>query len=190
MRTLSPGDEASAAARAVLPDPVVRESLAGRTLDLGDAEARHRVRHLGYEASVSVSRSTRSRYSARGDAGLADGVRGSIDWRGGDWQAYRGSVEAVLDPAPYRPRADKRRRARLLKEFAERVGDPEAGGAPARPRLTAYRQDAVRCAWLLAEAGELRVREVRVRTAVDRAGPILRDNHYGWFERVQRGVSV
>ena len=40
----------------------------------------------------------------------------------------RGNVVAVLDPAPYRPRTNNRRKGRLLKEFAERVGDPEAGG--------------------------------------------------------------
>jgi len=97
-----------------------------------------------------------------------------------------GRVDAVLDPAPYRPRTNSRRRAGLLKEFAERVGDPEAGGSASRPRLTAYRQDAIRCARELA-AGTLKVSVLRDRTGVSRAGPILRDNHYGWFERVKPG---
>ena len=34
----------------------------------------------------------------------------------------RGNVVPVLDPAPYRPRPNAGRRARLLREFAERVG--------------------------------------------------------------------
>lgn len=100
----------------------------------------------------------------------------------------QGRVEPVLDPGPYRPRVNARRRARLLKEFAERVGDPEIGGSPARARLTAYRQDALRCARLLAETGPLRVGEIRAQAAVERAGSILADNHYGWFERVTRGT--
>jgi hypothetical protein len=99
----------------------------------------------------------------------------------------RGNVEAVLDPAPYRPRSNVRRRVRLLKEFTERVGDPEAGGSASRRRLTAYRQDAIRCARALAEVGTLKVSVLRDRTGVSRAGPILRDNHYGWFERVKTG---
>ncbi|MBT7502919.1 MAG: hypothetical protein HN645_08360, partial [Gemmatimonadales bacterium] len=37
----------------------------------------------------------------------------------------RGNVVAVLDPTPYSPRTNARRSERLLKEFAERVGDPE-----------------------------------------------------------------
>ena len=99
----------------------------------------------------------------------------------------RGNVVPVLDPQPYRPRSNKRRRERLLKEFAERVGDPEAGGSASRRRVTAYRQDAIRCARELAEAGALKLSVVRERTGVSRAGPIMRDNHYGWFDRVQRG---
>lgn len=93
----------------------------------------------------------------------------------------------VLDPAPYRPRSNARRRQRLLKEFAERVGDPEAGGSVSRQRLTAYRQDAVRCARELADGGTLKVSVVRERTGVSRAGPIMRANHYGWFDRVRTG---
>ncbi len=99
----------------------------------------------------------------------------------------RGNVVPVLDPSPYRPRADTRRRERLLREFAERVGDPEAGGSVARQRLTAYRQDALRCARELAEEGVLKVSVIRERAHVPRAGPILRDNHYGWFDRVKTG---
>ena len=99
----------------------------------------------------------------------------------------RGRVEPVLDPAPYRPRASKSRRAKLLKEFAERVGDPEVGGSAAARRLTSYRQDALRCARELAAAGALKVSLLSARTGVSRAGPILRDNHYGWFERVTVG---
>lgn len=99
----------------------------------------------------------------------------------------RGHVVAVLDPAPYRPRPSARRRQRLLKEFTERAGDPETGGSVPRPRLTAYRQDALRCAHELAEAGTLKVSVLRDRTDVSRAGSILRDNHYKWFDRVKTG---
>lgn len=99
----------------------------------------------------------------------------------------RGNVVPVLDPAPYRPRPNKRRRDRLLKEFAERVGDPEAGGSASRKRLTAYRQDALRCARELSSSGELKLSVLRERSSVERAGSILRDNHYGWFDRVRTG---
>jgi hypothetical protein len=99
----------------------------------------------------------------------------------------RGRVVPVLDPAPYRPKSSTRRRSRLLREFAERVGDPEVGGSASARRLTAYRQDALRCACELAAAGVLKVSALSDRTGVSRAGPILRDNHYGWFNRVMVG---
>ena len=99
----------------------------------------------------------------------------------------RGRVEPVLDPGPYRPRVARHRRLRLLKEFAERVGDPEVGGSAVARRLTSYRQDALRCARELAAAGALKVSILSQRTGVSRAGAIVRDNHYGWFERVTIG---
>ncbi|MEN0067358.1 MAG: DUF2161 family putative PD-(D/E)XK-type phosphodiesterase [Myxococcota bacterium] len=99
----------------------------------------------------------------------------------------KGEVEPVLDPAPYRPRPKPSGRKRMLREFAERVGDPEPGGSPPRARLTAYRQHALRCARELAAVEMLKVGEIRSRAGVERAGTILSDNHYGWFERVKRG---
>ncbi len=99
----------------------------------------------------------------------------------------RGKVEAVLDPGPYKPRLVKQRRARLLKEFAERVGDPVAGGSSNSKRVTSYRQDALRCARALQRSGVTKVRVLAEGAGVERAGTILRDNHYGWFERVERG---
>lgn len=99
----------------------------------------------------------------------------------------RGNVVPVLDPAPYKPRTNVRRRRRLLKEFAERIGDTESGGSSSRLRLTAYRQDALRCARELSVDGVLKVSVLRERTGVSRAGSILRDNHYGWFDRVRTG---
>ncbi|HEY9566769.1 MAG TPA: DUF2161 family putative PD-(D/E)XK-type phosphodiesterase, partial [Thalassobaculum sp.] len=52
------------------------------------------------------------------------------------------AVVPELDPVPYRPRPDKRRRARLLREFANRVGDPNTAGSTRVKIVTAYRQDA------------------------------------------------
>jgi hypothetical protein len=99
----------------------------------------------------------------------------------------RDRVEAVIDPAPYAPRNNRRRQQRLLREFSERIGDPEAGGSVSRPRMTAYRQAAIACAQVLAEVEVQKVSVLRDQTGVERAGTILRDNHYGWFLRVKTG---
>ena len=47
--------------------------------------------------------------------------------------------------------------------------------------------DQVAAGGQLAAAGVLKVSALSDRTGVSRAGPILRDNHYGWFDRVKVG---
>lgn len=98
------------------------------------------------------------------------------------------TIEVALDPAPYQPRKSAPRRAMLLKEFAHRVGDPDAGGSARAPRMTAYRQDALRCAAFLGETGAAPTRAVRGATDVSRAAGILRNDVYGWFRRESRGI--
>jgi hypothetical protein len=97
----------------------------------------------------------------------------------------RDQVEVLVEPGPYRPRSDQRRRARLLSEHARRHGDPSPRGSTRAPVMTAYRQQALACAALL-QAGPGRVRDLRV--VAPEAGPILLRNVYGWFERCERGV--
>lgn len=100
----------------------------------------------------------------------------------------RGLVEPRLDPKPHQRRIVKRRKERLLLEFARRVGDTAMGGSAKQPVMTAYRQDALRLARQLGRDGPKRVLELRQATGVDRAGPMLLRDVYGWFERVERGV--
>jgi hypothetical protein len=97
-------------------------------------------------------------------------------------------VEAHLDPGPYASRKDGRNAARLLREFERRVGDPNIGGVTGVKRMTAYRQDALRCAMVLETAGPLRAAAVAKASGVARAATLMRDDHYGWFERVARGT--
>jgi hypothetical protein len=98
-------------------------------------------------------------------------------------------VEVILDPLPYRPRADKRRLGRLLGEFDRRAGDPNLGGTAHRVKIvTAYRQEALRIAAVLASRGKLRPSLLRASAEAPKAGRILLDNVYGWFERVEHGI--
>ena len=93
------------------------------------------------------------------------------------------AVDALLDPAPYRPRPRKRAEERLLREFQRRVGDPNAGGSTRRKLMTAYRQDALRCAACLQRNGPTKAAAVAEATGVSRARAIMYADHYGWFER-------
>lgn len=54
--------------------------------------------------------------------------------------------------------------------------------------MTAYRQDAVRLAAHLARHGPSRGAEIARATGVAAATRMMADDHYGWFERVARGL--
>jgi hypothetical protein len=99
-----------------------------------------------------------------------------------------GLVEVHCDPGPYAPRKSAKRQAQLLREFARRQGDPNDGGQTRAGLVTAYRQDAVKLAVYLFEVGACRGADVARETDVKRATTMMRDNHYGWFEKVEKGV--
>ncbi|MGB3486218.1 MAG: DUF2161 family putative PD-(D/E)XK-type phosphodiesterase [Mycobacterium sp.] len=97
-------------------------------------------------------------------------------------------ADVLVDPAPYAPRKNKRKVGRLLGEHARRVGDPNLGGSSTRvPMITAYRQEAVRCAELLHD-GPMRLADMRAAGDVPNAAKIMQKDYYGWFERVERGT--
>jgi hypothetical protein len=96
-----------------------------------------------------------------------------------------GRVEVLVEPRPWRPRRDARRRSRLLDEHRRRLGDPAAGGSCRAPIMTAYRQQALACAASLS-GGPRRTSDVKA--AIPEAPKILLRNVYGWFFRVERGT--
>lgn len=98
-----------------------------------------------------------------------------------------GRVEVHAEPGPYEARRSKVRRVRLVREFERRSGDPNLGGSRGKV-VTAYRQDALRCAAYLGEHGASKGAVVARATSVAKATRLMRDNHYGWFIRVSPGV--
>ena len=93
-----------------------------------------------------------------------------------------------LDPGPYSPRKSKVKTGRLLKEFYDRVGDPNTGGQTRKGLMTTYRQNALKCVIVLSEHGAVKASIVRDMCGVKTARNIMADDHYGWFERAERGV--
>jgi hypothetical protein len=96
-----------------------------------------------------------------------------------------GKVEVLVEPVPWRPRRDAKRRSRIVDEHRRRLGDPAAGGSTRQPIMTAYRQQALACAAALAQAP---ARPRDLKAAMPDAPKILLRNVYGWFVRVERGV--
>jgi hypothetical protein len=99
--------------------------------------------------------------------------------------AVSGRVDVLVEPVPWRPRRDGKRRSRIVDEHRRRRGDPVAGGSTRQPIMTAYRQQALACAVALARA-PARPRDLKAN--IPDAPKILLRNVFNWFVRVERGV--
>ena len=97
-------------------------------------------------------------------------------------------VEAHADPAPYVPRKSTKKTARHLREFQRLVGDPNTGGMTRQGLVTAYRQDALKCLGFLEGHGPSKASDTARSTGVPGARNLMAANHYGWFERVSKGI--
>lgn len=99
-----------------------------------------------------------------------------------------GHVEVHADPSAYAPRKSKKKKTQLLRAFDRLKGDPNEGGSTRHGLVTGYRQDALRCARFLAVHGASTGAKVKEWAEVPQATTIMRNDHYGWFEKVSRGV--
>jgi len=97
----------------------------------------------------------------------------------------QGEVSILVSSVSPMPRTNPKRRTKLIKEHRKRQGDPALGGSTKIPIMTAYRQQALACACALVD-GPLRPRDLKAITP--KAGAMLRDNYYGWFEKIDKGV--
>ena len=98
-----------------------------------------------------------------------------------------GDVEVIVKPPTSAPRRNPKKRSRLVSEHQRRKGDPVLGGSTRAPIMTAYRQQALACAFAMTE-GPRRVRDLKPE--IPDAPKILQHNVYGWFDRAERGVYV
>jgi hypothetical protein len=100
-----------------------------------------------------------------------------------------GSINILVDPVTYKPRKNNHRRERLLGEFINRIGDPNAGGIDKRKGImTAYRQQALEIARFLQDNGPNKASHIAITLQEPKARDILYRNVYGWFDRVSYGV--
>ncbi|MBP2002205.1 hypothetical protein J2Z69_003262 [Paenibacillus shirakamiensis] len=83
----------------------------------------------------------------------------------------------------------KNRVSKLVTEFHERSGDYNVGGSRGTKLVTAYRERALKLATVMSQSTEpMAPRQVRDLSGIGKAAAMLRDNYYGWFNRVSRGL--
>ena len=98
-------------------------------------------------------------------------------------------VTVVFDPMPYQQRTLKKRRRAVIEELAGRSGDYNTGGTTGTKRITAYRENAIYIATcLLLNNRPMKPAELRQMDAGTKTTSILSANHYGWFQRVEKGI--
>jgi hypothetical protein len=97
-------------------------------------------------------------------------------------------VVVHCDPAPFTPRKIKAKKVKLLSEFDRRHGDPNKGGMTSSGQMTSYRQGALRCAKVLHNEGACKASYVAKMAGFEKARALMAANHYGWFEKIDRGI--
>ena len=97
-------------------------------------------------------------------------------------------VVVHCEPKPFTPRKIKARKVKLLSEFETRHGDPNTGGMTSSGMMTSYRQGALRCAKVLHDKGACKASYVAKMAGFDKARNCMAANHYGWFEKIDRGI--
>jgi len=99
-------------------------------------------------------------------------------------------IETVIHPRPFEQRMRRKKKTSLLTEIDGRYAEFQKGGIESgEEKLTAYKQEALKTALILRRSGPLSLSELRNKGVKDsKIRSILSGNHYGWFEKVKRGV--
>lgn len=98
-----------------------------------------------------------------------------------------GGLQDNTPPAKPGTRSNKKLKA-IQQELSGRSASYNTGGVSRQQLITAYRENAVFIACCLRRHGPLATRALRAIGTGDKTQKILGDNHYGWFNRVSRGV--
>lgn len=102
-------------------------------------------------------------------------------------------VEIAVEPAFFdrekSRQRNKKSRASIIKEVEGRYEDFNIGGSRGKKVVTAYRESSIFIACCLDKFGSLSPKRLReFGTDSKKTTSILYENHYGWFEKLERGV--
>lgn len=83
--------------------------------------------------------------------------------------------------------ASKKKKEKLIKEFALRKSDMNVGGTKSK-KMTHYKEKVIEIAKYLREFGQKSPKEIVLYTGIKDTPNILRKNYYMWFINVERGI--
>ena len=98
-------------------------------------------------------------------------------------------VEVILHPGKFNPRKARKKRIGIIREIDGRYSEFNIGGSTNKDsRVSAYKQQALVCAWLLDTQGVLSPSAIKKIGGGSKTQQILSGNIYGWFDKVSRGL--
>lgn len=109
------------------------------------------------------------------------------------FKGKKGIVEIVAHPAPFdreaSRRSNKKKREGIIKEAKSRYIDANVGGSTRTKLVTAYKENAIFVACCLEKYGPMSPKQLKVSgTDKKQTYSVLRGNHYGWFEKIEKGI--
>ncbi len=98
-------------------------------------------------------------------------------------------VEIVSHPGNYNPRKAVKKRKAIIREIDGRYSELNIGGSTNMDqRVSAYKQQALICAWLLEKNGNMTPASIVKSGGGSKTQQILSGNIYGWFDKISRGL--
>jgi len=98
------------------------------------------------------------------------------------------SVRILTQPAVFSSRISLKLKNKILKEFHGRRVGSNLGGITGKKLETAYLENAIHISVLLKKHKFLTPKKLREYGSSENTYSILYHNHYGWYEKIQKGT--
>lgn len=106
-----------------------------------------------------------------------------------DFLKTKTNVVIEHHPLPLAKRTLTRKKTLVIKEVTKRLGiEDNIGGTTKSKRLTAYREEALLTAYVMATHDVKQPKDIKKLSGLDKTGQILYNNYYKWFSRVDKGI--
>lgn len=98
-------------------------------------------------------------------------------------------VEVISHPKEFIKRVAQKRKKSILREINGRYGEFNKGGSSTMvENITTYKQQSIHIAYLLSLLIKSSPKRLIEISGIPKAQQILSQNHYGWFDKISRGV--
>jgi hypothetical protein len=98
-------------------------------------------------------------------------------------------IEIISHPAEYHQRKALKKRNAIIREIDGRYSEFNKGGSTNKDlKVSAYKQQALVCAWLLDKYGNQSPSFIIKSGGGSKTQQILSGNIYGWFDKISRGL--